>query len=518
MGVGASTRVNVRARWRAIPSHMDGCLSVSQKTVLSIQGLPGDSDFKTSLLELKAQASPFSKSADFLPLAHTQGQKAPVDVVVGVSCWSTLVMSSCCPASASARVARLPNGPADSPEPDETRQAGFGDGGGGGGGVADRLRAARTCMEELKVPAAPLPLPAGPSPQSLPSPHGVWTSYLLRRGQGPFCSCGVRTPWVAASSLLFSTKLRSAAPGAECTSSRIFAYKARCRARIHPHRCRPSESPSDSPLVAPGAGRPAAAQGLLPLAKAGDFFGVITAAVSDRRLIVGLDGLRPGSLAAVFGAVFGSAGVREALLAGAAAVPLVSGTLRGLVEVRIVGDPPDRLMEYFCCFSSVATASPTRLSGKLQGLVESRRRWRAGGGRGAGSRSRRSAQRSGKLPASEDRDRTRRALATRTLVRGRSGLRKTAPALTFRDDSPLKPAVKLFENYPSCAGVCGFGRFSASAPAHGPPIPLQVDWSTSVGFRAGLGLLFDAKVRRIRLLIGCERNERNEGQRSRFAP
>ena len=180
MGVGASTRVNVRARWRAIPSHMDGCLSVSQKTVLSIQGLPGDSDFKTSLLELKAQASPFSKSADFLPLAHTQGQKAPVDVVVGVSCWSTLVMSSCCPASASARVARLPNGPADSPEPDERRQAGLGGGGGGGGGVSDRLRAAKTCMEELKVPAAP-------PPQSLPSPLGVWTSYLLRRGQSPFC-------------------------------------------------------------------------------------------------------------------------------------------------------------------------------------------------------------------------------------------------------------------------------------------------------------------------------------------
>ena len=111
MGVGASKRVNARARWRAIPSHMDGCRSLSQKTVLSIQGLPGDSDFKTSLQELKAQASPFSKSADFLPLAHTQGQKAPVDVVVGVSCWSTLVMSSCCPASASARVARLPNGP-----------------------------------------------------------------------------------------------------------------------------------------------------------------------------------------------------------------------------------------------------------------------------------------------------------------------------------------------------------------------------------------------------------------------
>ena len=111
------------------------------------------------------------------------------------------------------------------------------------------------------------------------------------------------------------------------------------------------------------------------MAKAGDFFGVITAAVSDRRLIVALDGLRPGSLAAVFGAVFGSAGVREALLAGAAAVPLVSGTLRGLVEVRIVGDPPDRPMQFFFCFSSISIASPTSLSGMLQGLVEWRGPW-----------------------------------------------------------------------------------------------------------------------------------------------
>ena len=96
------------------------------------------------------------------------------------------------------------------------------------------------------------------------------------------------------------------------------------------------------------------------MAKAGDFFGVITAAVSDRRLIVGLDGLRPGSLAAVFGAVFGSAGVREALLAGAAAVPLVSGTLRGLVEVRIVGDPPGSSDDLFLlllkrCYSISST-------------------------------------------------------------------------------------------------------------------------------------------------------------------
>ena len=198
MGVGASTRVNVRARWRAIPSHMDGCLSVSQKTVLSIQGLPGDSDFKTSLLELKAQASPFSKSADFLPLAHTQGQKAPVDVVVGVSCWSTLVMSSCCPASASARVARLPNGPADSPEPDERRQAGLGGGGGGGGGVSDRLRAAKTCMEELKVLAAPLPLPAARVSRV---PTGSGQVICCGAGKARPVSCGVRTTWVAASSL-----------------------------------------------------------------------------------------------------------------------------------------------------------------------------------------------------------------------------------------------------------------------------------------------------------------------------
>ena len=157
------------------------------------------------------------------------------------------------------------------------------------------------------------------------------------------------------------------------------------------------------------------------MAKAGDFFGVITAAVSDRRLIVGLDGLRPGSLAAVFGAVFGSAGVREALLAGAAAVPLVSGTLRGLVEVRIVGDPPDRLIKYFCCFSQAL------LQHLQHSCLECSKAW---WGRGAVGEREEAAEQGCEAGAPissaaiEDRDRTRRALATRALARGRSGLRK----------------------------------------------------------------------------------------------
>jgi hypothetical protein len=64
-------------------------------------------------------------------------------------------------------------------------------------------------------------------------------------------------------------------------------------------------------------------------------WGLLVGTISDRQLIMGLEGLRPGTLAGVFAAVFCNDCVREGLLAASSSMPLAALPLRSLLKVGL---------------------------------------------------------------------------------------------------------------------------------------------------------------------------------------